>query len=104
MEYIVTVGNSAGRSFSGSHGDGVLTTTSSTEGNATNTDWPGIDSNSSSGVTGAAGGGFRGGSSEIASAAVYQLEISNRAVAGHTWITRSADTGGRAARTSPEYE
>ncbi len=40
---VVTPGTTLGLNFTGSHGDGLLTTTSSYEGNATNTDWPGID-------------------------------------------------------------
>lgn len=60
-EYTVTIGNADGRAFEGSHGDGVLSTTSSYEGNATNTDWPGIDGTVARGVTGAAGSGRRGG-------------------------------------------
>jgi hypothetical protein len=64
-ERTVTVGNSGGRAFTGSHGDGTLTTTTSYEGNATNTDWPGLNSTTSRGITGGsgstAGSGFRGG-------------------------------------------
>ncbi len=60
MEMTVSVGNSEGRGFQGTHGDGELTATSSYEGNATNTDWPGIDSTTARGVTGTIGMGFRG--------------------------------------------
>ncbi|MEK6715361.1 MAG: SUMF1/EgtB/PvdO family nonheme iron enzyme [Candidatus Omnitrophota bacterium] len=54
-ERAVSVGNSTGRLFTGTHGDGLLTTTTGYEGNATNTDWPGIDATSARGVTGATG-------------------------------------------------
>jgi formylglycine-generating enzyme required for sulfatase activity len=53
-ELCVTVGNTTGRSFIGTHGDGTL----STNGNATNADWPGASSGE---VTGATGSGRRGG-------------------------------------------
>ncbi len=84
----VSVGNSTGRAFTGSHGDGVLTTTSSYEGNATNTDWPGIDGTSSRGVTGASGAGFRGG------ATTTRARTSDRVFAVLNQTTR----GGFAAR------
>ncbi len=60
-EMVGTLGNSAGRAFTGSHGDGTLTTTASYEGNATNNDWPGIDGTTSRGVTGTTGAIQRGG-------------------------------------------
>ncbi|MDD5441687.1 MAG: SUMF1/EgtB/PvdO family nonheme iron enzyme, partial [Candidatus Omnitrophica bacterium] len=60
-ERCVTLGNSYGRLFEGTHGDGELTDASGNEGNATNDDWPGIDATTSYGVTGASGSGFRGG-------------------------------------------
>ncbi len=64
LKRCVTVGNATGRNFTGSHGNGILTlnTTSNTyDGNATNTDWPGIDATTAYGVTGATGSGYRGG-------------------------------------------
>jgi len=60
-EPTVTLGNSAGRAFTGTHGDGVLTTTASFEGNATNTDWPGINATTARGVTASSGNMIRGG-------------------------------------------
>lgn len=60
-EQAASVGSSAGRAFTGSHGDGTLCSASGYEGNATNTDWPGIDGDTSRGVTGDDGGGIRGG-------------------------------------------
>ncbi|MFP4472396.1 MAG: SUMF1/EgtB/PvdO family nonheme iron enzyme [Candidatus Omnitrophota bacterium] len=91
---VVTVGNSTGRSFEGSHGDGILTTTSSYEGNATNTDWPGIDGTTARGVTGATGAGLRGGTYDTSAA---NLAISNRTYADPQY--RTAQYGGRLART-----
>ncbi len=98
-ERAVTLGNAAGRGFSGTHGDGVLTATSSYEGNATNLDWPGLDATSTArGVTGAGGSGLRGGGwSETATA---YMEMSNRYKAGTTDATRVKDYGGRLARTA----
>ena len=37
------MGNAAGRNFQGSHGNGLLSSASGFEGNATPSDWPGID-------------------------------------------------------------
>ncbi|MDD4295195.1 MAG: SUMF1/EgtB/PvdO family nonheme iron enzyme [Candidatus Omnitrophica bacterium] len=53
-ERTVTLGNATGRAFLGTHGDGSL----SSDGNATNPDWPGYSAGE---VTGATGAGFRGG-------------------------------------------
>jgi formylglycine-generating enzyme required for sulfatase activity len=53
---VVTVGNATGRSFIGSNGTGGL----DTNGNATNSDWPGY-STSTKDVNGGMGSGFRGG-------------------------------------------
>jgi len=50
----VTVGNDAGRGFTGTHGDGIL----SANGNANQATWPGLSGGE---VTGAAGAGCRGG-------------------------------------------
>ena len=48
--------------YKGSHGDGYLTTLSAYEGNATNIDWPGINSINSRGVTNILKMVLRGGS------------------------------------------
>ncbi|MFA5059955.1 MAG: SUMF1/EgtB/PvdO family nonheme iron enzyme [Candidatus Omnitrophota bacterium] len=64
-EPTVTVGNSWGRVFLGTHGDGTLTTLASYEGNATNLDWPGFNSaNPTRGVNGTKGSGYKGGGFE----------------------------------------
>ena len=61
-ERVVTIGNTTGLLFKGTEGTGALNTTTGYEGNATNTDWPGIDAQPQYGVDGALGSGFRGGS------------------------------------------
>jgi len=99
-ERVVTLGNAAGRRFSGTHGDGVLTTKSSYEGNATNPDWPGLDATDADrGITGASGSGLRGGGWSQTTASY--MEISNRSKAGTTDASRGKDYGGRLARTAP---
>lgn len=76
-EMIVSVGNSSGRAFLGSHGDGNLTALSGYEGNATNTDWPGINTvDSDRGVTGTSGSGYRGG--DFQSPSLRHFQISTR--------------------------
>jgi len=97
-ERAVTVGNSSGLSFSGTHGDGILTSTSSFEGNATNLDWPGLDSTNNRGVTGAGGSGLKGGG--WSETTVGRLAISSRWKAGTTDATRASAYGGRAVRTA----
>ena len=54
FEQVVTLGNSTGRGFAGTHGDGVL----SANGRSNNADWPGW---SGAEVTGSTGSGGRGG-------------------------------------------
>jgi len=99
MERTVTVGNTTGRAFQGTHGDGTLTTTASYEGNATNTDWPGIDGTVANGVTGATGGGFRGSgtgySGSLNTSIRYDLYY-----ASYTNTSRLGASGGRLARTA----
>ncbi|MEI8345170.1 MAG: hypothetical protein WCG06_03765 [Candidatus Omnitrophota bacterium] len=97
-ERTVSVGNTSGRAFTGTHGDGTLTTTSGYEGNATNTDWPGIDANANRGVTGALGSGLRGGC--YANSATG-LHLGSRNLASYTDTSRSQRYGGRVARSGP---
>jgi len=101
-ERAVSIGLTAGRSFSGTHGDGVLTSTTTYEGNATNFDWPGLDATSEArGITGATGAGFRGGGWATSTANMAtQGKISGRANAGTTDTTRGTDYGGRGVRTA----
>jgi formylglycine-generating enzyme required for sulfatase activity len=87
-EMVVSVLTSAGRAFDGTSGDGILTTVSGSEGNATNTDWPGINPTSSRGVTGFYGAGMRGDST-----------ASDRSFASLSNINRNKNYGGRLART-----
>jgi hypothetical protein len=109
-EPVVTIGRAQGRQFLGSHGAGSLTTASGYEGNAPNTDWPGIDSaNASRGVRYTVGIGYRGG--DFASSNIRTYETSAR-----TYAASDPDTlgcyqrydagcgvyyGGRLARTAP---
>ena len=97
-ERCVTIGKSTGRAFQGTHGDGTLTTTASYEGNATNTDWPGIDATPERGVTNAIGAGFKGGSfNNIQTSQI----MSARGGAAFPDDERDADNGNRCARTAP---
>jgi hypothetical protein len=95
-ERVVTIGNVAGRSFTGSMGDGYLSTESGYAGNATNADWPGIDEAASRGVTGALGSGFRGGSWD---SSADRLRISDRNDAANADTAAAQNAGGRGART-----
>jgi formylglycine-generating enzyme required for sulfatase activity len=84
-ERVVTVGNAAGRNFTGKHGDGKL----DANGNANVSHWPGI-----SGV----GGGIRGGGWRAAAA---DLRVSDRRQAALSNNDRDDDIGFRAVRTAP---
>lgn len=95
-EFIVTLGHSVGRAYTGTHGNGTLTSRRIYEGNATNNDWPGIDATTARGVTGASG-----------SAALYSdfitgsnYGISDRSNVGPA-TNRRYHYGGRCARTAP---
>ncbi len=95
----VTVGNSTGRGFTGTHGDGALTTETAGagfEGNATNTDWPG--SHPTRGVYQITGCGARGSSWLDSSS---RSRVSCRVNAASVNPNRINDFGGRCARTSP---
>jgi formylglycine-generating enzyme required for sulfatase activity len=98
-EQAVTVGNDAGRSFQGSHGDGVLSTASGYAGNADQADWPGIDSFVQRGVTGAVGSGYRGGAWTSSS---IELRTSDRTNAANAEATAASDKGGRGVRSYSE--
>jgi len=92
-ERTVTVANATGRLFTGTHGDGVLTT----NGNATNSDWPGFSGGE---VTGATGSGYRGGSwyNQI----VSYLCVSARNHGGYTHDgARLYNDGFRCVRSAP---
>ncbi len=95
-EQTVTLGNSGGLAFTGVHGNGILTTASGFEGNADASNWPGMDADTTHGITGAFGSGLRGGSwTDTADA----LRVSDRTQAALTQTTADHDAGGRGVRT-----
>jgi formylglycine-generating enzyme required for sulfatase activity len=81
-ERVVTVGNATGRTFSGVHGNGTLTS----GGAADVAGWPA-----------AAGTGWKGGS--WLNTTTNSATTSDRAQAANADNTRSADAGGRGVRT-----
>ena len=87
----VTVGNETGRSFTGTHGNGTLTS----DGYADNSDWPGYVTSK---ISGATGSGIRGGGWLFSST---YARVSDRNHAAHTYTSRSKISGARASRTSP---
>ncbi len=90
-ERTVTVGNSTGRNFQGSHGDGTL----NASGNATNADWPGYISGE---VVGATGAGGRGGAWPTAASL---LNVSDRTFGCYPFTQRNIEEGGRLGRSAP---
>ena len=109
-EMTVTIGKQKGRQYLGTHGDGNLTDLSGYEGHATNTDWPGMNAvDSSRGVTGTDGSGYRGGNFQTSDAKIYQISTRTNAAKdadGEGKSQRYDSTagiyaGGRAARTAP---
>ncbi len=91
FERAVTIGNATGRAFTGTHGNGAL----STNGNADVSDWPGYSSGE---VTGALGAGFRGG---YWGSNGEGARTSNRVDAAYEDPYRYHDYGGRVGRTAP---
>ncbi|MCH8128187.1 hypothetical protein IIC38_19900, partial [candidate division KSB1 bacterium] len=88
----VTIGNEAGRDFTGTLGDGLL----SMNGNATNGDWPGFVGGE---VTGASGSGFRGGNWTDLS---INAPVSERFFAASTEVTDRIEINGfRCVRPAP---
>ena len=106
-EMVVTVGNEAGRGFTGLHGDGML----SGNGEAMVTSWPGLDVGAGleaatpsaelneGQVTGADGSGLRGGSLAD-DEALLATAVRTSATTGVS--TRASNTGLRGARTMPD--
>ena len=90
-ERAVTIGDATGRNYTGTHGDGSL----STNGHANSTAWPGISSEE---VTGATGSGFRGG---VWSFGLSHMRVSDRTNAANTLTSRDSDRGFRGIRVSP---
>lgn len=95
-ERVVTIGNAYGLAFDGSHGDGVLTSMTSFEGNANQSNWPGLSSTAGEGVVGALGTGFRGGSWADAA---ENLRVSDRSEAALTSTDAANSFGGRGVRS-----
>ena len=87
----VTIANTEGRTFTGTQGNGAL----STNGNATNTDWPGYSGGE---VSDAVGAGFRGGD-WVNDASLER--VSDRNIAGFTNSTRNINYGFRCVRSAP---
>lgn len=100
-ERVVTIGNSEGRSFIGSHGDGVLSTVSGFEGYANQSDWPGMNVIPERGVTGSAGSGYRGGAWDDQSSGA-RLRTSDRVLAAYTSSAATNNSGGRGVRSDDE--
>ena len=91
LERTVTVGNANGRAYTGTHGDGSLTT----DGYANNSDWPGYGNGK---ITTATGAGERGGNWNTPD---YQLQTSSRPFADRNYTARGFTNGFRAIRTAP---
>ncbi len=81
----VTAGNSTGRSFDGTNGDGEL----NAAGSANVSNWPGDNGNGASNR----GGGW--------SNALERLRVSYRGYGAYTYSGRVADFGGRGVRLAP---
>lgn len=92
-ERAVSIANSTGRGYKGSHGDGNLTS----GGYATNTDWPGYSSGSGF-VSNGTGCGYRGGSIAYGST---KLRVSDREWIGYTDYSYHWGRSGRGVRTAP---
>jgi formylglycine-generating enzyme required for sulfatase activity len=93
MEHVVTVGNATGRSFTGMHGNGAL----SSNGHANEIAWPGLSNGE---VTELAGYGFRGGAWNYN---YLYLCTSNRYIAAFTLAStgRALNSSFRAVRSVP---
>ena len=104
-ERAVTIGNAAGRSYTGLHGNGTLFR----DGTANVDFWPGINGNSTTttantafggttGITQAAGSGFRGGDwRDVATV----MRVSDRRSAASTHSLRVSHYGFRGVRLAP---
>lgn len=91
-EQSVTIGNAAGRAFTGIHGNGGL----SINGNADAANWPGIISGE---VTAATGSGLRGGAWNTTTLTL--LRVSDRFNSNVADATRNNTYGFRAVRSLP---
>ena len=104
-ERAVGIGMSAGRSFTGTNGNGTLSTsgTAAKNGYATNSDWPGAVQTNWNGANGYevnanTGGGCRGGNWN---SDWTHARVSDRYYAAYPNTYRSYSFGGRLVRTSP---
>jgi formylglycine-generating enzyme required for sulfatase activity len=105
-EPVVTLGNVAGRSYQGTHGDGEV----NANGDGNTDYWPGINGNNmpwvasgpyggTTGITDAAGSGLKGGS---ASTFAWALQISDRYFASMGYPnSRQLYQGARFVRSAP---
>jgi hypothetical protein len=94
MEKTVSVGNSTGRLFTGTHGDGEL----SMNGHANVSNWPGLSGGE---VTGATGSNWRGGNWCDYLEDVFEwIRISDRHYAAHTFMTFDYGEGIRGVRST----
>ncbi|MBU6324553.1 MAG: SUMF1/EgtB/PvdO family nonheme iron enzyme, partial [Bacteroidetes bacterium] len=89
----VSVGNAVGRTFTGLHGNGMLS--NSGHGNVSN--WPGLDGNGE--ITGSTGSGFRGGAAIYT--AIGNFPVSRRRLATSSTLNRNPEDSNRAVRTAP---
>lgn len=94
-ERTVSAGRSESRNFSGTHGDGNLTS----DGNASNTDWPGFTPGV--GVNTAVGCGYRGGAFNFPNPTQPNLRVSSRILATAFYNIRYYDDAARLVRTAP---
>jgi formylglycine-generating enzyme required for sulfatase activity len=95
-EWVVAAGSPAGLEFTGTHGDGALSSAPGFEGNADQSGWPGMDVDPLKGVVSSAGAGFRGGAWVDTA---DRLRISDRAEACVASGVAGLSTGGRGARS-----
>ena len=92
-ERTVTIGNTTGRAFTGTHGNGSL----SVNGNADVANWPGISSGE---ITTASGSGLRGGG--WSTTTLTLLRVSDRFNTNVADATRNNAYGFRAVRALPK--
>lgn len=88
-ERVITLANSVGRNFTGTHGDGELSNSAGAEGNANVATWPG---------TNAVGSGLRGGAWKDEA---KLLRLADRACAATPDAQRVNHYGFRGVRTAP---
>lgn len=95
-EFVVSIGSDVGLSFTGNHGDGLLTTLNNYQGNADVIGWPGMDLDPLKGVRFGSGSGLRGGSWNDS---FEYLRISDRQNAVYGKMDAEPYNGGRGVRS-----